>query len=112
LLSSDECFKFGFFGNSGDFGNLLAHSRDLSDDDLLRKNASFLRTHSRSSEAAVTCDPNGRPLTTGLQAVSGFPTNQAFLAQLLIRRRRSRQIQLQYRIEEKLLSIDKICTCV
>jgi hypothetical protein len=43
-----------------------------------------------------------------LQAVSGFPTNQAFLARMLIRRRRSRQIQPQYRIEEELLSIDKI----
>ena len=67
----------------------------------------FLRTHSSSSEAAVTCDPNGRPLTTGLQAVSGFPANQAFLPDV-IRRRRSRQIQPQYRIEEELLSIDKI----
>jgi hypothetical protein len=28
-----------------------------------------------------------------LQAVSGFPTNQAFLARMLIRQRRSRQIQ-------------------
>jgi hypothetical protein len=48
------------------------------DDDVLRKNASFLRTHSRSSEAAVTCDPNGRPLTTGVQAVSGFPIQSGF----------------------------------
>jgi hypothetical protein len=36
--------------------------------------------HFRSSEAAVTCDPNGRPLTTELQAVSGFPP----LSQLLV----------------------------
>jgi hypothetical protein len=95
---------------SAAFGR-FAHHGHLSDDDVLRKNAS-LRTHSSSSEAAVTCDPNGRPLTTGLQAVSGFPTNQAFLARMLIRRRRSRQIQLHYRIEDKLLSIDKLCTCV
>jgi hypothetical protein len=51
--------------------------------------------------------PNGRSQSTGVQAVSGFPTNQAFILWLLIRRRRSRQIQPQYRIEKKLLSIDK-----
>jgi hypothetical protein len=34
------------------------------------------RTHSSSSEAAVTCDPYDRPLTTEVQAVSGFPASQ------------------------------------
>ncbi len=47
-----------------------------------------------------------------MQAVSGFPIILAFLARMQIRRRRSRQIQLQYRIISQSLSIDKFCTNV
>jgi len=56
-------------------------------------------------------DPNGRPQTTGVQAVSGFPISQLLLltadppAPLPLD-------QLQYRIREMSLSIDKFCTYV
>src|SRR5579864_1518962 len=62
--------------------------------------------HFRSSEAAVTCDPNGRPLTTELQAVSGFPGQPALIADCSFRRRRSRR-NLRRSIGEHFVAVNR-----
>ena len=53
----------------------LSHSRDLSNGDVLRRNASLSDTL-QSIRGRGNWDPNGRPQTTEVQAVSGLPTSQ------------------------------------
>jgi hypothetical protein len=98
FLRSD-CFKFGFLAISS------RTPATYPDDDIQSRSAAFPTLQVIGGRGSW--GPNGRSQSTGVQAVSGFPISQAFIVWLLIRRRRSRQIQPQYHIEKKLLSIDK-----
>ena len=77
------CFsKFGFLAIPAILGNLFAHSRDLSNGDVLRrKSTPCSEVHFQSTRGRGNWDPNGRPQTTEVQAVLEFPPDQpAFIA--------------------------------